>query len=90
MNKIKNFINFKKPKHAEIVGTGFIGLEVCENLKKLGIEVTFIERLPQVTPGLDRDISVYVKDHIEKGRVLTDASVNEITENNLILSDGTD
>ncbi|MPM07286.1 Coenzyme A disulfide reductase [bioreactor metagenome] len=85
MNKIKNFINFKKPKHAAIVGTGFIGLEVCENLKKLGIEVTFIERLPQVTPGLDRDISVYVKD-----RVLTDASVNEITENNLILSDGTD
>ena len=90
MNKIKSFVDVKKPKYAAIVGTGFIGLEVCENLKKLGIEVTLIERLPQVTPGLDSDIAVYVKDHIEKNRVtvLVEASANEITENSVVLSDG--
>lgn len=53
MNKIKEYIAGNRPKTAVIVGTGFIGLEVCENLKKLGIEVTMAERLPQVTPGLD-------------------------------------
>jgi len=56
MNRIKTFINAVHPGKAVIVGTGFIGLEVCENLKNLGIEVTLVERLPQVTPGLDPDI----------------------------------
>lgn len=90
MNKIKSFVDVKKPKYAAIVGTGFIGLEVCENLKKLGIEVTLIERLPQVTPGLDSDIAVYVKDHIEKNgvTVLVDICTNEITERSIVLSDG--
>lgn len=90
MNRIKAFINTNHPKSAAIVGTGFIGLEVCENLKKLGIEVTMIEKLPQVTPGLDSDMAVYVKEHLEKNgvTVLTGASANEITENSVALSDG--
>jgi NADPH-dependent 2,4-dienoyl-CoA reductase/sulfur reductase-like enzyme/rhodanese-related sulfurtransferase len=92
MNKIRNFIDVKRPKSAAIIGTGFIGLEVCENLKKIGLEVTLIEMLPQVTPGLDSDISAYVKDHIEKNgvTVLVESSANEITENSVILSDGTE
>lgn len=90
MNKIKAYINTHRPKAAAIVGTGFIGLEVCENLKGLGIEVTLIEMLPQVTPGLDYDMAVYVKDQLEKHgvTVLTGASATEITEHNVILSDG--
>ena len=64
MNRIKAYINEFSPKSAVIVGTGFIGLEVCENLKRLGIEVTLVERLPQVTPGLDEDMAVYVEDHL--------------------------
>lgn len=90
MNRIKAFIDATSPKTAAIIGTGFIGLEVCENLKGLGIEVTLIEKLPQVTPGLDSDMAVYVKDHLEKNGVivLTCASANEITENRVILSDG--
>lgn len=90
MNRIKAFINAKEPKSAAIIGTGFIGLEVCENLKGLGIEVTMIEKLSQVTPGLDSDMAVYVKEHLEKNgvTVLTGASANEITENSVVLSDG--
>ncbi|MCP6769768.1 FAD-dependent oxidoreductase, partial [Klebsiella pneumoniae] len=78
---IKTYINGKNPKAAVIVGTGFIGLEVCENLYNLGINVTLVEKLSQVTPGLDSDMAVYVRECIEKKgvTVLTGASVNEIT-----------
>lgn len=91
MIKIKDYINMNNPKSAAIIGTGFIGLEVCENLKKLGIDITLIERLPQVTPGLDRDMAVYVKDNLEKNgvTVYTGASATEITEDSVILSDET-
>ena len=90
MNKIKTFIDTSKPKSAVIIGTGFIGMEVCDNLKKLGIKVALIEKLPQVTPGLDSDMAVYVKEHIEKNdvTVFTNTSANEVTENSVILSDG--
>ncbi len=90
MSRIKAYINTAFPKTVSIIGTGFIGLEVCENLKRLGIDVTLIEKLPQVTPGLDHDMSVYVKEHIEKNGVgvYTGASVTEITDNGVILADG--
>lgn len=90
MNKIKSFIHNYHPKTAAIIGTGFIGLEVCENLKKLGMEVTLVERLPQVTPGLDSDMAIYVKEQIEKNRVnvYTGVSVVEIKKDSVVLSDG--
>ena len=82
MNRIKTFIQINSPKTAAIIGTGFIGLEVCENLKGLGMEVTLIERLPQVTPGLDSDVAIYVEEHIKNNdvEVFTDSSATEITE----------
>lgn len=87
MNQIKDFINEYAPKSAVIVGTGFIGLEVCENLKELGIEVTLIERLPWVTPVLDGDMAVYVEDHLRKNgiKLLTGVSVAEIKKDKVIL-----
>jgi len=90
MNRIKTYINELSPKSAVIVGTGFIGLEVCENLKKLGIDVTLVERLPQVTPGLDKDIAVYVEDHLRENgvTVFTGMSATEIKEDKVILDDG--
>ena len=90
MNRIKAFIDQAHPKSAAIIGTGFIGLEVCENLKRLGINVTLIEKLPQVTPGLDSDMAVYVREHLEKNgvAVLTGASVEGITHDGVFLSDG--
>lgn len=90
MNRIKAYIDTQNPKSAVTVGTGFIGLEVCENLVGLGIDVTLIEMLPQVTPGLDSDMAVYVKDKLEeKGvTVLTSASVTELRDHSVLLSDG--
>ncbi|NLP35091.1 MAG: FAD-dependent oxidoreductase [Clostridiales bacterium] len=90
MNNIKAYINTHRPKSVAIVGSGFIGLEVCENLKSLGIDVTLIEMLPQVTPGLDSDMAVYVKDELERNgvTVLTGVSATKIMERSIILSDG--
>ncbi|MBC7765185.1 MAG: FAD-dependent oxidoreductase [Hyphomonadaceae bacterium] len=64
--QIKQFITTHQPKCAVIVGTGFIGLEMAENLKTLGIDVTIVERLPQVTPFLDADVAVHAQDYLEK------------------------
>lgn len=90
MNRIKTFLHQEQPKSAVIIGTGFIGLEVCENLKKLGMEITLLEKLPQITPGLDSDMAIHVQDHIEKNgvTVLTGVSAAEITVREVILSDG--
>ncbi len=90
MNRITEFINENKPQNAVIVGTGFIGLEVCENLVDLGIGVTLIEKLPQVTPGLDSDMALYVQEHIEsKGvRLFKNSGVTEIMKDSVELSTG--
>ncbi len=90
MHRIKAYIDSKTPKTVAIIGSGFIGLEVCENLKKIGIDVFLIEKLPQVTPGLDNDMALYVKEHIIKNgvSVLTGLTVSEITEHSIILENG--
>jgi len=90
MNRIKMFINAVHPRKAVIIGTGFIGLEVCENLKKLGMEVTLVERLPQVTPGLDPDMASYVEDHLKKNgvTVYTGLSAVKIEAGKVFLENG--
>jgi NADPH-dependent 2,4-dienoyl-CoA reductase/sulfur reductase-like enzyme/rhodanese-related sulfurtransferase len=89
MYKIKKFIDEKNPKKAVIVGTGFIGLELTENFKNIGIDVTLVEMLPQVTPGLDSDMAIYVEKALEKNGVLviTGNSANEIEDDKVILAD---
>ncbi len=90
MERISGFLKKEKPKNAVIIGTGFIGLEMCESLVKLGISVTLIEQLPQVAPLLDSDMAVYVKEHLEsKGvSVLTGTVAEEITEDGVIIASG--
>lgn len=85
-DKIKEYILTRKPKSAVIVGTGFIGLEMAENLKNLGIEVTLVERLNQVTPGLDSDMSVYVEKYLRSKDIdlILDDSVVELIGEELV------
>ncbi|MDD3214229.1 MAG: FAD-dependent oxidoreductase [Eubacteriales bacterium] len=90
MRRIEAFLETRKPKTAAIIGTGFIGLEVCENLQKRGIAVTLLEKLSQVTPGLDPDMAAHVQTHLESNGVTvwTGVSVQEITDNGVRLADG--
>ena len=47
-------LNNKQPKHAIVVGGGFIGLEMVENLVKRGLDVTLSEKAPQILQPLDQ------------------------------------
>jgi len=54
---IKAFINEKKPKKAVVVGGGFIGVEMAENMHHLGLDVTLVEMLDQILPPFDREMA---------------------------------
>jgi NADPH-dependent 2,4-dienoyl-CoA reductase/sulfur reductase-like enzyme/rhodanese-related sulfurtransferase len=56
-------------KRAVVVGGGFIGLEMAENLKHLGLEVTLVQRGEHVMPPLDPEMARYVERHMEKNGV---------------------
>ena len=88
--KIKDYIKFNTPKNAIIAGTGFIGFEVLENLKKLNINVTFIEISDKITPNLDYDTSKYFESLLNsKGiEVLKQCYIKEINDEKLLLSNG--
>ena len=58
-------IQMKKPtRRAVVVGGGFIGLEMAENLVHLGFEVTVLQLLPQILGPLDPEIAVTVEEYI--------------------------
>jgi len=68
-DRIKNFITDKQVKKAIVVGAGFIGLEMAENLHKLGVEVTIVEMAPQVMAPLDFPMAAIVHQHLRSKKV---------------------
>ncbi|MDD4149982.1 MAG: FAD-dependent oxidoreductase [Bacteroidales bacterium] len=64
-DKIKTFIEEKKAKTAIVVGGGFIGLEMAENLHKLGVFVSIIEMAEQVMTPLDYSMAAIVHQHLK-------------------------
>ncbi|MHA1194735.1 MAG: NAD(P)/FAD-dependent oxidoreductase [Promethearchaeota archaeon] len=57
---IRNYIERNGVKHTTIIGGGFIGLEMAENLRNKGIKVKIIEMLDQVMAPLDREIAQFI------------------------------
>ncbi len=66
MNTYTGFQIVTKPKRAVVVGGGFIGLEMVENLVHRGLEVTLIEKLDQVMPPLDPEMARLVGRYLVK------------------------
>lgn len=62
---IKTLIEQKSPKRAAIIGGGFIGLEMAENLSKVGMQVTIIEMQNQVMSPIDYEMAQLVHENIE-------------------------
>ncbi|MGB7594963.1 MAG: FAD-dependent oxidoreductase, partial [Erysipelotrichaceae bacterium] len=56
-DRIYNFIKEKQPKTAVVVGGGFIGVEMAENLTERGIKVTLVEKMSQVLAPLDFEMA---------------------------------
>ncbi|MBE2204446.1 MAG: FAD-dependent oxidoreductase [Chthoniobacterales bacterium] len=63
--QIRAWIDEKSARSAVIVGGGFIGLEMAENLTHRGLSVTVVEMLDQVMPPLDPEMARPVQDHLE-------------------------
>ena len=75
-DKIKNYIQQNNSKKAVVVGGGFIGIEMAENLTEMGLDATLVELGNQILAPVDEEIASVAQ--------------NEMRDNgvNLILSDG--
>lgn len=67
--EMKSFIDLRAPHRAVIVGAGAIGLEMCEALRRLDMEVHLVELAGQVLPPIDADLSSLLASHLEENGV---------------------
>ena len=90
MDRIFEFIDSEEPRSAVVVGGGFIGLEMVEALRKRGLEVEVVERMPHVMPNLTPEIAGFLQQELEANGVgvHTSVGVEEITDGEVLLADG--
>ncbi len=67
--RIVNFLDREKPKKAVVIGAGYIGLEMTENLRHRGIEVTVVEMLPTVMGATEPDVHQVMLEELERNGV---------------------
>lgn len=79
-----------QPSSAVVIGAGFIGLEMTENLVAKGIDVTLVEAAGQVLPPLDPELAILVRDELESHGVHVEISVavESIAAHTVTLADG--
>lgn len=77
-------------RHAVLIGGGFIGLELAENMAERGLNVTVIERAPQILAPLDPELAAIVTQRLRDHgvSVITQANTVDIREDAVELSDG--
>lgn len=73
-NSFTGIDTVSKPKQAVVIGGGFIGLEMVENLIERGLKVTLIEKLNQVMPPLDTEMARLVERYLTKHSVKLELS----------------
>ncbi len=88
--KIKDFITRKDVKKATIIGGGFIGVEVAENLKMAGYDVTLIEAMDQIMKPFDYDmVQILHKELYDNGiDLIVGDKVEKFEENTVVLGSG--
>ena len=64
--RIKEYINESHPKSAVLVGGGFIGLELADNLRELGMDVTVVEYAKQLMTPFDSDMAAFIHNEMRK------------------------
>lgn len=90
VEKIAERVN-AKPKNAVVIGGGFIGVEIAENLIHKNISTTVVEAAPQVLAPLDPEMATLVAKEMRKHGIALHLGVSakEVTESTVVLSDGT-
>ena len=66
MDRIDEFIKNENAKKAVVVGAGYIGLEMAENLHSRGLSVQLVDVLDQVMPGMDKEMAAFLHSHLTK------------------------
>ncbi|NLF47098.1 MAG: FAD-dependent oxidoreductase, partial [Clostridiales bacterium] len=69
MDRIKAYMKEKRPQRAAVIGGGFIGLEMAENLHREGLNVSVIEMLDQVMAPIDKDMANLVHENMKMNNV---------------------
>lgn len=89
VEKIFNRVS-QKPANAVVIGGGFIGVEIAENLMHKGIKTTVVEAATQLLAPLDPEMATLVAKEMAKNNVELHlgASAQEITESTVVLSNG--
>jgi NADPH-dependent 2,4-dienoyl-CoA reductase/sulfur reductase-like enzyme/rhodanese-related sulfurtransferase len=90
LDNIMAFIQQHQPKHVVIVGAGYIGLEVAENLHKKGLHVSVVEKAPYVMPVFDPEIAAFAKTELEKNGIdlYTNDEITEVSPHKVLLKSG--
>ena len=65
-DRISEFINTHNPKKAVVIGAGYIGLEMVENLSHRGLSVELVEMLDQVMPIMDKEMAWFLHQHLRE------------------------
>ena len=76
------------PEEAVVIGAGFIGLEMAENLAKCGLQVTIVEKAPHVLPPLDQEMAAFVQAELLANgvRVITSQSATRFEEQGKVIA----
>ena len=91
---IKDFVTEHKPRSAVMVGGGFIGVELAENLRQLGLEVTIVQRPSQLLSPFDADMASFIHNQMRKNgiKLALGSTVTGFQENaegiSVLLKDG--
>lgn len=90
VDKIMTYLKAKAHKSATIIGAGFIGLEMAENLAKRGLSVTIVEKAPHVLPTIDREMAAFVNEELIKNNlsVMTNRGAVEFKNDEILLDNG--
>ncbi|MBZ2175018.1 FAD-dependent oxidoreductase [Schnuerera sp. xch1] len=90
IENFSNYIKNNKVKKVAVIGGGFIGIEVAENLRLAGVEVTLVEALNQVMAPFDYDMAqILHKELIDKGvNLIVSDGVQKLNEDSIELQSG--
>ena len=88
--KIHSFLGGKKNAKVAVIGGGFIGIEMAENIKNAGHNVTIIEALPQIMKPFDYDmVQILHRELIDNGvNLIVEDKVDSFEENTVVLASG--
>ena len=90
MEEIQKFIEQEKPKSCAIIGGGFIGIELAENFRRLGLKTALIERNERVMKAMDKEITTILsKEMVDNGvEFYFNDAIERVEETKLVMKNG--